>query len=75
MMSSEGLTDHHVEFYLFTITGYLYDVAQAAARKWGDETSPVVSLGLSGWIRSRALGWLTTSVAVAAGLIMTWLIS
>ena len=31
MMSSEALTDHHVKFYLFTITGYLYDVAQAAA--------------------------------------------
>ncbi|SFD91998.1 hypothetical protein [Spirosoma endophyticum] len=41
MMSSEGLTNHHVEFYLFTITGYLYDVAQAAARKWGDEASLV----------------------------------
>ena len=37
--------------------------------------SLVVSLGLSGWIRSRALGWLTTSVAVVAALLMTWLIA
>lgn len=37
--------------------------------------SLVTSLGLSGWIRSRALGWLTTSVAVVAASLITWLIA
>lgn len=36
--------------------------------------SLVISLGLSGWIRSRALGWLTTTIAIVAASLMTWLI-
>lgn len=32
----------------------------------------LVSIGMSGWLRSRKLGWITTSIAVLAGLLASW---
>lgn len=37
--------------------------------------SLVTTLGLSGWIRSRALGWLTTTIGLVAASLITWLIA
>jgi hypothetical protein len=37
--------------------------------------SLLASIGLSGWLRSRRLGWLTTMIALVAAILATWTIA
>lgn len=35
----------------------------------------LASIGLSGWLRSRRLGWITSTIATVAALLATWAIA